>query len=660
MVESGMVQGLLFVAAIAAVVVVVSLAVRRRCGQRGLPMVVIGLVAVITGAGVWWAEERAAAERVSLQRQIEGLPPTLAFEMEGQGHERVGLGTAPDNAVYLGLIERQKRLVEINRGVIADIYTFRVNDAGETYLVVDSETDYDGDGRIEGARERRTAIGEVFGKVSEPELIALSGEAAFDGDVYTDRWGTWVSAYAPIRGFDGSVEAVLGVDFPAAQWVTRVNAARREGYLVAGFLVTVVVAWSVVSRVRRASMERLREAAVKAAEGVRAKGQFLANISHEIRTPMTAIMGYADLLLDPSMSEADRLSATSTIKRAGEHLLCIVNDLLDLSKLEAERVEVERIEVSPVAIIAEVESLMRPRAEGKGVALKAEFVGPIPRTITSDPLRMRQILLNLVGNAVKFTETGSVRIIARMAASAVDRMPMLVVEVRDTGIGMTAAQMGRLFQPFSQADASTTRQFGGTGLGLMISRRLAWLLGGDILVESREGAGSSFVVMVGAGDLTHVEFVSEVRSMAPQRFALPPEVASPSALVGRILLAEDGPDNQRLIAFHLRRAGAEVEIVASGLAALERVLEAERAGAPFDLVLMDLQMPEMDGYEATRMIRKSGRTVPIVALTANAMAEDRERCVAAGFDDYASKPIEAIRLVELCSRHLGRSRAAAA
>ncbi len=657
--EWGLIQGSVFVCAVALATVVSWMVARRLAGGRGVAWGVIGAMVVIAAAGVWWAERRAGQERVSLRRQIQGLPPTLAFEMEGHGHESIDVGTAPDDPAYLDLIARQRRLLAINRGVVADIYTFRVNDRGEPYLVVDSETDYDGNGRIEGEREGRTAIGEVFGEETEPERRALAGETAFDDEVYTDRWGTWVSAYAPIRGPNGAVEAVLGVDFPASRWVARISTARWEAYTLAGIVALVVVASGVVARVRQSALVRLRESAERAEEGVRAKSQFLANISHEIRTPMTAIMGYADLLLDPSLAEADRLVAMSTIKRAGEHLLCIVNDLLDLSKLEAERLHVERILVSPVVIVAEVESLMRPRAEGKGIVLTTEFVGPIPRTIESDPLRFRQILLNLVGNAIKFTECGSVRVIGRMATAVVDRAPLFVVDVVDTGIGMTESQMGRLFRAFSQADPSTTREYGGTGLGLMISKRLAWLLGGDIEAESRIGSGSTFTAMVSAGSLEGVAFAPVAPgSRGAGRFALPSEVVESTALRGRILLAEDGPDNQRLISFHLRRAGADVEIVGSGREAVDRVLGG--SGPGFDVILMDMQMPEMDGYEATSELRRAGCDVPIVALTANAMAEDRARCLRAGCDDFASKPIDARSLIDLCSRHMVLGRNAAA
>ena len=655
----GLVQGSLCIAAVAAAVVVASLLIRRLAGPRGIGWGPVLLVCLVAGGGLWFAEICAESERRALQQQVQGLAPTLAYSMERGLHEHVKSDTSPDDPVYLALVDRQRRLQEINRGAIADIYTFRPNAAGELCLIVDAETDYDGDGLYSGEREMRTPIGEVFGPIAEAERRALAGETVFADEVFTDRWGTWVSAYAPIRNSRGGVDAVLGVDFPAADWIKHINAARREAYALVVIFTTIILAVTVIVRMQRATMERLREAASRAEEGVRAKSQFLANISHEIRTPMTAIMGYADLLLDPGMSEADRLAAMSTIKRAGEHLLSIVNDLLDLSKLEAERLAVEYIEVSPLALVAEVESLMRPRAEGKGVRLATEFVGPMPRTITSDPLRLRQILLNLVGNAIKFTEVGSVSIVARMAASVVDRAPLFAVEVRDTGIGMSPDQMERLFLPFVQADASTTRQFGGTGLGLMISRRLAWLLGGEISVTSEPGVGSSFLLMVSAGDLDGVEFIAEPGAVAARRFELPPETAPPTALRGRILLVEDGPDNQRLIAFHLRRAGATVEIASSGREAVERALESDRDADPYDLILMDMQMPEMDGYEATSTLRRAGYRVPIVALTANAMAQDREKCLLAGCDDFATKPIEAIRLVQLCARYTGAARAAA-
>jgi PAS domain S-box-containing protein len=400
---------------------------------------------------------------------------------------------------------------------------------------------------------------------------------------------------------------------------------------------------------------RMLEKARAAAENAnRAKSAFLANMSHEIRTPLTAILGYADLLREEesaTISPEQRTQTIDTIRRAGQHLLTIINDILDLSKIEAGRMSVERIETPLLGVLREVESFMRVRAAAGGLTLTTRLARPLPDRILSDPTRLRQILMNLVGNAVKFTEIGSVTI----TADAVERdgQSRLVIDVEDTGAGLTEEQASRLFEPFSQADASTTRRFGGTGLGLTICRRLANIMGGDVtLHRTQPGRGSCFRVELPLVPAPSAAMVANLDALtaAPAPAPSQPRVS----LRGRILLAEDGPDNQRLIAFHLRNAGAEVAIADNGRIALEMIDRAAGGGAPFDLLLTDVQMPEMDGYTLARTLRERGSTLPIIALTAHAMAEDRERCLQAGCDDFATKPIDKPALLATCARWMGR------
>jgi signal transduction histidine kinase/ActR/RegA family two-component response regulator len=393
-------------------------------------------------------------------------------------------------------------------------------------------------------------------------------------------------------------------------------------------------------------------------EASRAKSEFLANMSHEIRTPMTAILGYAELLQTGGQSDQEKSEALRVIRRNGEHLLGLINDILDLSKIEAGKMTVERARCSLCQVVADVAALMRVRAAAKHVRLEVEYIFPVPETIESDAMRIRQILVNLVGNAVKFTDTGEVRVLVRSEALAAGQ-PLVAVEVKDTGIGLTEEQAARLFQPFTQADGSTTRKYGGTGLGLTISKRLAQMLGGDIAVAGTPGRGSTFTLTLATGPLEGVRMIADAREAV-----LPsPEEAAVSPLPplhGRILLAEDGPDNQRLIAHVLRAAGAEVHVVENGRAAVETVEATARAGGAFAAILMDMQMPEMDGYDATRELRRRGVTTAVIALTAHAMTGDREKCLAAGCDDYATKPINRRALVETCARWLDARRSAAA
>jgi PAS domain S-box-containing protein len=392
-----------------------------------------------------------------------------------------------------------------------------------------------------------------------------------------------------------------------------------------------------------------------------AKSEFLANMSHEIRTPMTAILGFADVLLEHSRSttvSSEQVEAALTIKRNGEYLLTIINDILDLSKIEAGKMTVEHIRCSPHQIVADVAALIGVRAEAKGLRFNVHYVGVLPDTICTDPVRIRQILINIIGNAFKFTEVGGVELSVALDQSGPE--PRLQFNVRDTGIGMTPEQVSRLFAPFSQADASTSRRFGGTGLGLTISRRLAEMLGGQIdVVSSSTGNGTHMRFSVATGSLVGVTLLADpgqavvVGATRPAKGVL--GGSGPDSAC-RILLAEDGPDNQRLIALYLRKAGAEVTVVDNGARAVATALAARTSGTPFDVILMDMQMPELDGYEATRRLRDSGYDGAIIALTAHAMAQDRRKCLDAGCDEYASKPVDRELLIGCIQRYFLQAR----
>ena len=415
------------------------------------------------------------------------------------------------------------------------------------------------------------------------------------------------------------------------------------------------------------SNHELEQSNRRAEAANRTKSEFLANMSHEIRTPMTAILGYADILAD-SVERPEQQEAVQTIKRNSNHLLGLVNDILDLSKIEAGKVQVEHLPVSPFAVLGDVVSLMRVRADARGLPLKLEYFSPIPQIIQTDPTRMRQILVNLVGNAIKFTETGGVTIAVRLVDCAGtmhsgSAEPKLQCDVIDTGVGMSPQTLEHLFQPFQQADASTTRKFGGTGLGLAISKRLAKLLGGDVTASSTPGKGSTFTLTIAIGPLEGVALIDQPNEAIAQIAARSkPAAGGQARLEGRILLAEDGPDNQRMIAFILRKMGAEVHICDNGQKAMEKALATlpgwgqryDDSKVPFDVILMDMQMPVMDGYEATRRLRQQGYTGPILALTAHAMKDDMQKCLDAGCDAYLTKPIEREQFLGTIVRYLNR------
>jgi signal transduction histidine kinase len=394
-----------------------------------------------------------------------------------------------------------------------------------------------------------------------------------------------------------------------------------------------------------------RELRREAERANQAKTNFLANVSHEIRTPMTAILGYAELLKDPKLSSSERSDYIDTIRRNGDHLLAIINDILDISKIEADALRLDTQDVHVPEIVREVVRLLQVRAVSQGVALSYGVEGDAAHlAVRSDPVRIRQVLLNLVGNAVKFTTEGSVRVTVlgtRRGARAEIR-----VAVQDTGCGIAPEQLKGLFEPFTQTDTSFTRRHGGAGLGLAISRRLAGMLGGRIEVESEPGRGSTFTFVFEAD-------ISEVPGMTGERpivIGLPtPPSAGP--LVGlRVLLVEDSIDSQRILSALLALAGADVTVVGDGMAALSRV----EAGMRPDLVIMDIQMPGIDGIEATRILRERGFRGKILALTAAALSGERDRAAKAGCDGFFVKPISRQDLVDMCRVALPREGVAGA
>ncbi|MEX0886711.1 MAG: ATP-binding protein [Phycisphaeraceae bacterium] len=391
--------------------------------------------------------------------------------------------------------------------------------------------------------------------------------------------------------------------------------------------------------------QQLERQVVEMETVTRTKTEFLANMSHEIRTPMTAILGYAELLKNPDQPAVDRQGAIDVIRRNGSYLLTIINDILDLSKIEAGQMQVERLACCPAEVLSDVASLMRLRAAEKNLSFEVALDTPIPATLHTDPTRLRQILINLLGNATKFTQAGGVRLTAGMDADG----RQLCFRVTDTGVGMAAEEVERIFEPFSQADRSTTRRFGGTGLGLSICRELATMLGGGVTVDSAPGRGSTFTLCIDPGPVDGEVMIEQLYEAIRTDGSVEP-TRDELRLAGRILLAEDAEDNRKLLTLFLQSAGAEVVVVDNGLAARDAALAAD---PPFDVIFMDMQMPQMDGYTATRCLRAKGYTGVIVALTANAMAEDQAKCRHCGCDDYLSKPVRAEVLIDTAARHMG-------
>ncbi len=363
-----------------------------------------------------------------------------------------------------------------------------------------------------------------------------------------------------------------------------------------------------------------------------AKSSFLARISHEIRTPISAVIGFTELMLRGVVtSPQERNQNLKTIHASGNHLLQLINDLLDISKIEADKMEVESIECEPVRIAQDVLATLESRSRQKEIHLGLQVVGNIPRAIVSDPTRLRQILTNLIGNAIKFTEDGSV--VVSLKFDAVARQ--LAIQISDTGIGMTDSQLKKIFNPFTQADSSTTRRFGGTGLGLSISQRLVEILGGSMSVKSDPGIGSSFTIRFPVGQIQQNEMVDSSYLQGLDRMRQDKAWSTVQLSNLRALVVDDSETNRELLKIVLAEAGAQIETVENGQQAVDRLQQSNS----IDVVLMDMQMPVLDGYSATEQLRRNGFSKPITALTANSMKGDESRCLAAGCNDYVSKPI---------------------
>ncbi len=407
----------------------------------------------------------------------------------------------------------------------------------------------------------------------------------------------------------------------------------------------------------------LIQARERAEEANRSKSLFLANMSHEIRTPLTSIIGFADLM-EGSADPDEQKEALATIRRNGRHLLELINEILDLSRIEADRLELEIVDFDPRELVHDVFSTISVRAESKGLRIAYEIDNRVPKSIQNDPTRVRQILYNLLGNAIKFTEKGTVSLRLEPAAKEAEpAIQNLIFEVRDTGIGISSKQLERLFAPFTQADMTTTRRFGGTGLGLTISRKLARLMGGDITLESTVGEGSVFRLLLPVKATTAEEAIEPEVETRPTPSAAPPpkkikersfsEYIQTQILKGaHILLAEDGLDNQRLIRLLLEKVGARVTLVENGKDAFDQAMKAYREQKPFDVILMDMQMPIMDGYTSTERLRQADYPHPIIALTASVLKKEFQRSFEAGCNGFLAKPIIPPKLIATVAEYV--------
>lgn len=384
----------------------------------------------------------------------------------------------------------------------------------------------------------------------------------------------------------------------------------------------------------------LEKARLNAEQANSAKTDFLSFMTHEIRTPLTAIIGFSENLLDYNQSMEERLDAIHTVINSSNHLLQLINDVLDMSKIEAGRLETEEIKIELVVLLKEVASIVRALIKDKDIRFKMACETQVPEMVTTDPLRLKQILINVISNAIKFTQQGAVTLSLDYDEASND----LSFKVIDTGVGMTPEQRENLFDAYGQADISTARQYGGTGLGLYLSKNLAQQLGGGIHVDSQEGVGTVFTINISAGETSELVTLQE-QDLNKAVFSSVEKLDE--KLSGRVLLADDVVENQKLIVHYVKGMGADIDVASNGLEAVDMALKNE-----YDLILMDIRMPVLDGIGAVRQLREKGSNVPIISLSANNMSEDVSRYMDAGFNGAATKPIVRKAFKELLAQYL--------
>lgn len=667
----------------AAGLVTSNLALRRRRSTASLPGVakLVAVLVVIIGAliGEFWIR----GEHKALTSAFAGFAPTYAYEMQKIGHARVNFATSPDDPTYLALIDAEKSWLQRNP-LIADIYTVRRDNQGRPRFVVDSETDYDHDGKFEGAREQRTPIGELFPDPTPTLSEAFAGRTVFDPTIASDRWGVWVSSHAPIYDAEGRVEAVVGVDFPAADWLRAIAVRRIMVTVIVLFLMGLLL-WSatLITLMRTELVERaaaqkeLQEAKEAALLAGRAKSEFLAVMSHEIRTPLTAITGYASMLEDSPL-DALQQRYVRTMRQGAENLVSLLNNILDYSKIEEGKLQLDTAPCAPADIARDVIDLLSGTAREKKITLR--FEDRLERTlwVSSDHARLRQIVMNLVGNAVKFTAKGSVTVILSWTPTpAIPDEGTLEVTVADTGPGISAARLPKLFQMFAQGDSGTARRYGGSGMGLAICRSLVEMMKGKISARSVVDVGTEFTFTIpcrrvdapAPEDPAVAAFIVPAVTPPSPEAVTPPVthpathpqataatiISAPPAPLpppggDRLLVVDDNVINCDVIKAMLVRAGYRIDIAQSGPDAIV-LASRERYAA----ILMDVAMPGMDGLTAAKMIRGSEleyRT-PIIAVTAATGKSDRDACHEAGMDDFITKPIDRKLLLAAISRLCG-------
>jgi signal transduction histidine kinase/ActR/RegA family two-component response regulator len=621
-----LVSGLSLLAATAAFV-----ALESRAGRAQLEhdlRLAAEIVAYNSAAAVEFGDEASARELLSALRAREAIAVAAVFDARGRriaSYQHARRAIAPPDAPGEPGLRRVGRYVEI-------VQTLELHGAPVGTLQLTADT------RELDARIRQTlAIGAIV--LVSGGLLAWALGALLVRALSRPILGLAALARRVSETQDYSLRAVKHDDDEVGVLVDSLNAMLER-----------IERDTDLGRIN----EQLRAEKLRAERAVGARSQFLANMSHEIRTPMTAILGFVDLLGEPDHTPHEQQEWLRIIRTNGQHLLALINDILDLSRIESGNMPLEWLPCDPSELVDDVVQMLRGRAQAKGLEFGAERRGPLPSRMRADPTRLRQILINLASNAIKFTDRGHVRLRVWMRGARGSSDLAIAFDVEDSGIGMTPEQSERVFQSFTQADDSMSRRYGGTGLGLAISRSLAELMGGELSVHSEPGVGSTFRLLLPTGPLDDVEWVEH--PAAERATPCAPADDAAARLEARVLLAEDSPDNRRLIERLLGRAGVAVDGAEDGASACALALSALEAGVPYDVILMDMQMPRLSGYDATRALRREGYTGAILALTAHATEDAREQCLRAGCDDYVSKPIDRSQLLGRIRELVGKGR----